>query len=151
MKLRSILWIFILFTLNHSIIAQDFLESRIKKIAQKDGLASSKVNVIFKDSHNFVWLGTDNGLDRFDGKTINHFCVSSSCEGGTDNAYIKAIFESSDGRLWIGSKEGMAYFNRNSQEFIQVDSIDLHVLCFSEDSDGNLIIGAETGGYILPK
>lgn len=134
-----------------SLPAQEFSGHHVKKLSQKDGLSSGKISVIFKDSHNFVWLGTDNGLNRYDGKTIKTLCITGNCSGATDRIYIKAIFETSDGRLWIGAQEGLYFFDRSTEEIIQAPIPGLHVLSLTEDPDNNLIIGANSGLFILPK
>lgn len=39
----------------------------------KDGLSSDKIHALYKDSRGFIWIGTENGLDRFDGQNFVHF------------------------------------------------------------------------------
>ena len=140
-------FLFLVFGYAVSSLAQDFSGHHIKRIAQKEGLSSGKVNVIYKDAHSFVWLGTDNGLNRFDGKTIDNICITDSCQG----IYVRAIFETPDDRLWVGGKEGIFYFDRKGEQFIHLEEIKLSVNYLTADQAGNLIIGASSGAYILPK
>lgn len=44
-----------------------------RNVVMSDGLSGLLVNAIYKDSEGFVWLGTDNCLDRFDGVKVRHF------------------------------------------------------------------------------
>jgi signal transduction histidine kinase/ligand-binding sensor domain-containing protein/DNA-binding response OmpR family regulator len=153
MKLLSIWGGVLLLILGHSFSlgAQDFSGHHIKKLSQKNGLSSGKVNVILKDSRNFVWLGTDNGIDRFDGKKIKTFCLAELCDSETDVSYIRTIFETSDGQLWVGTKDGLFYFDRNTEQFISFQFPGLDVLNLTEDLDGNLLIGTNSGAYVLLK
>ncbi|MEL7119118.1 MAG: ATP-binding protein [Bacteroidota bacterium] len=130
--------------------AQEFSGHHIKKLTQKDGLSSAKVNVIFKGSQDFIWLGTDNGLNRYDGKNIKIFSLPKSSKKLSGSPYIKSIVETADQRLWIGTTKGLFLYNREQEELILTQSQDLSVLCLAEDRKGNLIVGTIQGLFVIP-
>ena len=50
-----------------------FLDKDIRLLTMRDGLADNTIPCIYKDEDGFMWFGTDNGLSRYDGKTIQNF------------------------------------------------------------------------------
>src|SRR5258705_4823938 len=77
-----------------------------KRLNQANGLSNNKVNCILQDKRGFIWIGTDDGLNRYDG---NNFLVfknipgqSSSVSGNT----ITDLHEDKDGILWIATADG---------------------------------------------
>ncbi len=76
----------------------------------RDGLPSNKIYCATQDAAGFMWLGTDNGLVRFNGSEFKIFTVK---DGLPDND-IFAVFEDQQARLWIlGFKQAPCYFYRN--------------------------------------
>lgn len=67
-----------------------------------DGLPSSRVNVIFQDSKNYIWFGTVEGLSRFDGLRFTNY----DTRDGLDHSQINTIIEDKQGRLWVGTNGG---------------------------------------------
>jgi signal transduction histidine kinase/ligand-binding sensor domain-containing protein len=63
----------------------------------ENGLANSNVYISFQDSKNFIWLGTEGGVNRFDGKTFDTFTTQ---DGLADNDVLR-IFEDRKGRIWF--------------------------------------------------
>lgn len=64
-----------------------------------DGLASNQVNQALQDSRGFLWIATEDGLSRFDGRTFRNF---TRADGLPDSA-VDALAESEGGDLWIGT------------------------------------------------
>ncbi|HYK47558.1 MAG TPA: two-component regulator propeller domain-containing protein [Parafilimonas sp.] len=77
-------------------------------ITSKDGLASDKANCILQDSKGFYWVGTDNGLQRFDGK--NFIIIPSANgyknEGVSSVAIFDPLLEDKEGNIW-GCGDGL--------------------------------------------
>lgn len=76
----------------------------IKQYTVNDGLPASYILSVFQDSKGFLWLGTFNGLSRFDGKEFLNY----GYENGMPHIIADAIFEDDHHRLWIGTRNGMA-------------------------------------------
>ncbi|MCP4217320.1 MAG: hypothetical protein GY765_21935, partial [bacterium] len=79
----------------------------IKNYTTKDGLADNKCNFVLKDSRGHMWLGTDNGLSCFDGKSFKTF--NSKKNGLIANIWHCGMNERK-GRLWFGSPHGVNSF-----------------------------------------
>jgi signal transduction histidine kinase/ligand-binding sensor domain-containing protein len=82
-----------------------------------DGLSQASVNAILKDSKGFMWFGTDDGLNRFDG---NQFRVYKKKPGDsttiTGNT-IETLWEDSLARIWVGTSEGLSIYDRHLEKF----------------------------------
>ena len=69
-----------------------------------DGLPSNHITTLFQDSRGYLWIGTDNGLSRYDGTEFKNFTTAD----GLSNLYITDIIESrkQPGTFWIGTIAG---------------------------------------------
>ncbi len=81
-----------------------------KKFGLKDGLSQTQVNCIEKDKQGFVWVGTQDGLNRFDGYTFQVFKNQVDELGGLNGNYIHDILLK-DNLLWIATDNGLNYVN----------------------------------------
>ncbi|WP_346862129.1 two-component regulator propeller domain-containing protein [uncultured Draconibacterium sp.] len=85
-----------------------------------EGLSQSVVNCIFQDSKGYIWLGTQNGLDRFDGRDFKLFRFNPADSNSISNNWIYAISEDNDGNLWIGTKGGLHKYFRTENRFERI-------------------------------
>jgi signal transduction histidine kinase/ligand-binding sensor domain-containing protein/DNA-binding response OmpR family regulator len=115
---------------------------QFKHLTTEDGLSPSNVRAICQDKLGFVWIGTYDGLNRYDGKNIVVY------EHNPDNAnsllsnQVRSIFEDSKGNLWVGTSCGLNLFDRNNNQFIHKDEWPKKSInCFFEDKDHVLWIG----------
>jgi len=84
-----------------------------------EGLSNGYVNNIFQDSWGFVWVGTENGLNRFDGlkfKTYYYDQKDSASLSGPDANYIT---EDTSGRIWVMTNRNFCWYNRNTDSFVR--------------------------------
>ncbi|MES1219399.1 MAG: histidine kinase [Bacteroidota bacterium] len=81
----------------------------IQRLTVNDGLPSDRVNCVYEDSFGYLWVGTSNGLGRFDGKKFTNYGYSE----GLPYLQINAIFEDSRHRLWVGSTKGIVQLQGN--------------------------------------
>ena len=75
-----------------------------------DGLSQSVVNCVFQDSRGFIWVGTQNGLNRFNGETFDVYTYNPVDSNSISNNWIFSISEDKNGDLWIGTKNGLNKF-----------------------------------------
>src|SRR5436190_9819736 len=82
-----------------------------------NGLSQASANAIIKDSKGFMWFGTDDGLDRFDG---NQFRIYKKIAGDSTSIIgnsIRTLWEDSLSRIWIGTSEGLSIYDRHLEKF----------------------------------
>jgi ligand-binding sensor domain-containing protein/serine phosphatase RsbU (regulator of sigma subunit) len=93
----------------------DVLDVRMYNI--ENGLSQSRINCVLQDNDGFLWIGTPDGLNRFDGRKFilfkNEFINSNSlCSNN-----ITALSLSSKGGVWVGTSNGLAYFDKQKKSF----------------------------------
>ena len=76
------------------------------RLGSEAGLAQGAVLAILQDSRGFLWLGTEDGLDRYDGYELRHYTHDRNHPGGLPSNWIAALAEDAGGTLWIGSGGG---------------------------------------------
>ncbi|MDF1558622.1 MAG: ATP-binding protein [Bacteroidales bacterium] len=79
----------------------------ITYFSTEDGLSSNHVNCVTKDSRGFIWVGTDNGLNRFDGYTFITLRLPSGALHPLSALKVLTVMEDSDSILWIGTSDGL--------------------------------------------
>ncbi len=126
-------------------------DSRYRRITMDDGLPSNAVRNIVQDDFGFIWFGTDNGLCRYDGTTIQQYRIP---ELGT-NQYISALL-SSDRSVIAGTDKGVFIFDFSTQGHGKLNHvpIDIHstVTSLAHDKEGNLWVSTmEQGVWCIPE
>ncbi len=123
-------------------------ELRFKPITVNDGLSQNDVSCIFQDSFGFIWIGTYDGLNRFDGLNIITFSSQTDSEESLSSNRITCIFEDSQKRLWIGTDgSGLNYYSLENEKFTRINTPQEFNLIHSiaESSNGDIFIATENG------
>ncbi|MFN8206694.1 MAG: two-component regulator propeller domain-containing protein [Bacteroidales bacterium] len=134
--------------------AQDF---RFARLSVANGLSQATVHAICQDTTGFLWLGTMDGLNRYDGYTFKIYHPIQGDSSSLSNMTIRSLFSDHTGTLWIGTENGLNRYIPEKDAFKQYlndpdDSASLGnniVVCFTEDALGNLWIGTRGGGLNL--
>jgi ligand-binding sensor domain-containing protein/tRNA A-37 threonylcarbamoyl transferase component Bud32 len=119
-----------------------------------DGLSQNTVYAILQDSRGFLWFGTEDGLNRFDGYTFKVYKHNSDEPGSLSNNRVQAIYEDSSGALWIGTHGGgLNKFDRYNEIFTHfmhepsnpnsLNNNSVWIICGEEP--GILWVGTESG------
>ncbi|MEM9592810.1 MAG: two-component regulator propeller domain-containing protein [Acidobacteriota bacterium] len=126
---------------------------RFSHLTVEDGLSLNTVNCILQDRLGFLWFGTQDGLNRYDGR---HFVVyrHEPLDPGTlPNDWIDALWEDETG-LWVGTLDGLARWDRDRDTFTRLDLGpgvpgnlgNDRVRALARDHDGNLWVGTDAEG-----
>jgi signal transduction histidine kinase/ligand-binding sensor domain-containing protein len=92
---------------------------RFESITINDGLSQGTIRCILHDSKGFMWFGTQDGLNRYDGYSFKIFRNEINSPYSISGNYITCIDEDIHGNLWIGTLNGLNKFERNSYRFIK--------------------------------
>ncbi|MBM76947.1 MAG: hypothetical protein CL846_00550 [Crocinitomicaceae bacterium] len=125
---------------------------RFKKLTIKEGLSQSTINSIIQDQFGFMWFGTQEGLNRFDGYEVLHFKHQIKKKNTLSNSFILSTFEDSKGVLWAGTNAGLNYKPPLTNEFKRTENKFLNsgvkVKKIVEDKLGFLWIALEEKGIV---
>ena len=88
-----------------------------KTLDARNGLTSSQINCILKDSRGYVWFGTTAGLYRFDGYTFRNFQCNSQDGSSLPDSYIISMQETLEGTLWIKTSAGFCVYHPQTENF----------------------------------
>jgi ligand-binding sensor domain-containing protein len=89
---------------------------RFDNLSLKDGLSSKDITFVYQDLRGLIWIGTKDGLNRFDGINIKIYRKSQKGNSLPDNR-LNSIVEDADGTFWIGTQGGVSHFNPFSEVF----------------------------------
>ncbi|MES2332724.1 MAG: two-component regulator propeller domain-containing protein [Bacteroidota bacterium] len=127
-----------------------------KRIGIEQGLSNSTVEAIYQDHKGFIWVGTRDGLNRFDGYQMVVYRFDPNDTRSLSDNYIRYIYEDRLHNLWIGTINGLNRFDRAKNSFTRYkhtanpESISNNlVTCIYEDRKGNLWVGSYGGGINL--
>ena len=90
-----------------------------KTIDQPQGLSNSTVQTLFEDSFGFIWIGTQHGIQRYDGKTFKNYEHISGDTIGLSSNYINSICEDGDKNIWISSGGGLNKYVREKDQLLR--------------------------------
>jgi len=137
-------------------VKEDF-QLKFTHLTKKNGLSNNRILNIMQDRSGFIWIATENGLNRYDGYDFVIFKNSPTDSSTISSNMITCITEDTEGNLWIGTVFGLNKYDRSSDRFIQFfanrnDKYSLknnHIRALLADDNG--ILWIETMGGILHK
>jgi len=113
-----------------------------------EGLSQSTVTSLVEDKDGYVWIGTLNGLNRFDGQEFKHYFSSNSPES-LPSSFIRSLHVTEDGKLLVGTDKGLSIYNDSQNNFKQVTSISNVAIWSISESNSDLVIGTYNSIYTL--
>lgn len=134
--------------------AQSFPE-HFNQLTVENGLSHSTVYTVYQDKLGFIWMGTENGLNVYDGYKFIHFKHNPRDSTTLPNNNVTSIVEDDDNNLWLGTwGGGLAKFDKTTSAFKIFKPIsgenhtlnDLRIQYIARRNDGKLWIGTNAGG-----
>ena len=108
-------------------------------------LPNSQVNDIFQDDRGFLWISTENGLARFDGRDFLTFHYRRDKEDALASDLVLTVFEDSRGNLWTGTSMGLQLFDPDNRSFSRMDLRDPDVPASTQHISSILEVKTGTG------
>lgn len=143
-RLFFVLWILIL--LPQILLAQSRI--RFQNYTISNGLSQSSVNGIIQDNKGFIWIATQDGLNRFDGYTFRVFKNSPDNVNSLSNNFILSMCDDGQGNLWLGTDGGgLNVFNKSTEKITRINlGNDFRFVFSLVKSGNNMLVGSERGG-----
>jgi len=110
-----ILYTLLFLSINFNLIqAQNY---KFKHLTVEDGLSHRSVNCAFQDSKGFLWFGTWEGLNKYDGYKFTVYRHDPEAPNSISDNGINDINEDSTGLIWIATNNGLNYYDRSTDKF----------------------------------
>jgi signal transduction histidine kinase/ligand-binding sensor domain-containing protein/DNA-binding response OmpR family regulator len=126
-----------------------------------EGLSNNSVRCILKDHKGFMWFGTYDGLNRYDGYTFRVFRNKLNDTISLAHPVVYALGEDRSGNLWVGTRQGLSIYNSLTETFRQLTyqasqkdtprQISDVVRTIGTDSRNNVFVGTENMGLLYCK
>ena len=143
-----IVCLFLLFCLNSNAQNESL---RFEHIGIEEGLSNESITTIFQDSKGYMWFGTMDGLNKYDGYTFTKYRFDPFDSNSLAQNFIYTIFEDKQGSIWIGTHEGLCRFERSTEKFIRYRPLpnagfsNPNISAINEDRDGMIWVGSTSG------
>jgi signal transduction histidine kinase/ligand-binding sensor domain-containing protein/DNA-binding response OmpR family regulator len=89
-----------------------------RNISVDKGLSQSSVFAIQQDTLGFIWIGTQDGLNRYDSKGFKVYRPIKNVKNSLQSYYIRSLFIDHKGQLWIGGNQGISVYNYDTDSFV---------------------------------
>ena len=92
-------------------------DATFTRITTEQGLSDLRIEAILQDSAGFIWFGTSNGLNRYDGTTIVAYRNDPANPRSLSGNFITDLHEDRAGTIWVGTRSGLNAFDRRTEQF----------------------------------
>ncbi|ACJ29845.1 PAS:GGDEF domain protein [Shewanella piezotolerans WP3] len=115
-----------------------------------EGLSQSNLTSIVEDDDGYVWIGTLNGLNRYDGKHFRHYFPSARNE--LASAFIRSLYISQSGSMYVGTDKGLSIYDSSLDKLVSSKNLGFEIndaIWTINEYNNNIFIGTENAIYIL--
>ncbi len=142
-RIISVLITFCIWFIVYGFVKAQTTDWRVTPYSIPQGLSQSAVNCILQDSRGFIWIGTQDGLNMFDGYKFTIYRHQPSDANTISNGYIKAIVEDEEGNIWAGTRDGLNMLNISTGRFTSYFNDPFNIYSLSDNSIFNLYFDKE--------
>jgi len=128
-----------------------------RHLKSEQGLSNSTIEAILQDSRGFLWFGTRDGLNRYDGNRMVVYRNSSNDSSSISDNFVTSLFEDNQQNIWVGSYNGLNIFDPKSNQFSRIKyqpanrgtNSNNYISVISGDSKGRIWIGTTGDGLSI--
>lgn len=139
---------------NKNLFAQQ--NELFRHLTVKNGLSNNTVTAIIQDSKGFMWFGTEDGLNRYNGYSIDVYKHDPANEKTLSHSRIRCLFEDKNNDLWVGTDDGLDFFDVATEKFIRYNKEKTKgglsgniISAITQDGKGNLWVGTVNNGISI--
>lgn len=148
MKTRVLIFFAVLMALCGISYAQQL---RFKHITSEDGLSTNYVTSIIQDDKGFMWFGTQDGLNKYDGYQIKIFKNDPTNKNTLTSSEVTSLKQVNENLILVGTLGGLNFFNPVKRTFSSINDkrISVKINCIGAYDKINYLIGTEEGLFLL--
>ncbi|UOQ68702.1 ligand-binding sensor domain-containing protein [Hymenobacter volaticus] len=139
-------------------------EFRFEHLTVNDGLSHSDAMAVAQDRLGFLWIGTNRGVNRYDGYELKKYILPVNPLNGLSGNRVRALHVGRDGRLWVGAESsGLSLYDADRDRFVNITErqapVALHglarllaqadVVAITSDPHGRLWVGTQHQGMFV--
>lgn len=152
-------------TITNGLAQREPAQFRFEHITVNEGLSHSDAMCVVQDQAGFIWVGTNNGIDRYDGYELKKYLLPVNVQNGLSGNRIHALHIDRRGRLWSGAESaGLSLFDADHDRFVNATQLTstsvsktlndrlrlADVLAITSDRQGRIWLGtARQGVFVL--
>lgn len=148
------LLLFLSFVVNKTYSQSD---TYFNQLSIENGLSQSTIYSMVQDDDGFVWIGTRDGLNKFDGYEFQVYRTIAGDSNSLSDNRIFEILKTQNGNLWIGTGNGLNYYDKNSNSFKQYiensseegSLVNNHIYALTQDSKNRIWVGTDGAGICI--
>ncbi|HZL10702.1 MAG TPA: two-component regulator propeller domain-containing protein [Prolixibacteraceae bacterium] len=138
--LKKLLILLLYFSVSLPLAAE--FRTNVHSISRREGLSNGAVNTIVKDSEGYIWFGTWNGLNRYDGNSIATYLPGNN-SSSIHNHVIRELYPTSTGAIWMLTNKGIGLYDNIYDQFTSY---------FTQESEPDILgIGTAANGLYTMK
>ena len=114
--------------------------------------SSGLINDVCQDKFGYIWIATENGLNKFDGYRFTTYLHQSGNEATLNSNIVVKLYNDSQGRLWVGTRLGLSRFDYGSGRFVEYpfsNNETPRVISMMERRNGDFLVGTSGRGLHL--
>lgn len=145
---KPIIFLFLFVFITIEAISQS-QKINFKSYTINDGLSQNAVMCLLQDHFGFIWIGTEDGLNKFDGNEFISYRHDNTDSTSISNNQINALYEDIDGKIWIATAKGLNIFDRKKEKFQKItqssnnnDGAGDFITSICKDKRGNFWLGS---------
>ena len=134
--------------ISNVVFAQDY---HFNTLTVKDGLSQHDVSSIIQDSEGFIWIGTYDGLNRFNGYEIENFYHNNDNLASLSSNRIRCLFDDKNKKIWIGTDGyGLNYYHQNEAKIYRINTpLNYDIINDINVNENGSLLVATTQGLLL--
>lgn len=115
---------------------------KFKHLTINDGLSQNVVLCMLQDREGYIWMGTEDGLNRYDGYEFRHYKHNED-EGSISNSFINSLVEDKDGNFWIATADGLNLYDKNKDRFTRIATVSKESARLNRDFINSLLLDGD--------
>lgn len=125
----------------------------------ENGLSNNSVRCVYQDRDGFMWFGTYDGLNRYDGYQFKVYRNNLNDSNSLPHNYIYSINEDQHKNIWVGTGQGIGIYNKRTSKFTPAfytpylsdikEKITSNINAIETDREGNVLIGTNGWGFLV--